>query len=90
MDFIDCIRHRYAANRRIWNIAIVFLLSAIITNHPWLLNWLPESTRADVFSVADQVMRYAIGIVLFFVKDLGVSGNGTAQKPYRKAGKEQA
>lgn len=87
IDFIDRIKTGYSVNKRIWNMALVFLVSTLVLNYPWLLNWLPESARADVFLAADQVLKYGILIVLMWVKDSRVTGNGTLQKPYRKAGK---
>lgn len=87
MNILDQIRQAYSVNKRIWNMALVFLLSTLVLNFPRLLGWIPESVRGDVFVVADQVLRYGVFVVLMWVKDSRVSGNGTIQKPYKLAGK---
>lgn len=87
MNFIDRIKTGYRINQRIWNVVVVFLVAALVLNHPWLLDWLPKSAREDVFLAADQVLKYGVVLVLLWVKDSRVSGNGTAEKPYRVSGK---
>ena len=87
MNFIDRIKTAYRINTRIWNAVIVFFFSAIFLNFPWLLAWLPKSAQEDIFLVADQALKYGVLFVLLWVKDSRVSGNGTAEKPYRMSGK---
>lgn len=85
MDILHRIRSAYAINRRIWNMALVFLVSSLILNYPWMINWLPESMRGDVYVAADQVLRYGVFLVLMWVKDSRTTGNGTPEAPYKLA-----
>ena len=81
---IASLRAAYSARRRIWNLAIAWLASVTVLRFPQLVAFIPEEQRADIFTTADFVQRYGIGLLLFWVKDATVSGNGSDAKPATK------
>lgn len=81
---LQSLREAYAARRRIWNLAALWLSSVTLLRFPDLLAWLPEDQRQDIFTVADLIRSYGIGIVLFWAKDATVTGNGSDARPVAK------
>ena len=81
---LTALREAYAARRRIWNIATAWLASVTLLRFPDLIAWIPEEQRADIFTTADFIQRYAVGIALLWAKDATVSGNGSDAKPVAK------
>jgi len=82
--FIRNLRVAYAGRRRIWNLAAVWLTSVSLLRFPDIIAWLPDEQRADIFATADFIQRYGVGILLFWVKDATVSGNGSDARPTLK------
>ena len=76
------------ANSKMRSLAIAFILSALLYNFPWLLNWLPGKTKEDVLTAADYTLRYGVGLGLLWAKQSNVSGNGTESSPFRKPNSE--
>ncbi len=87
MNLLHSIASNYRLNRRLWNTGFAYLASCLLLRFPWLIGWMPPDHQAQVFSLADTIRQAAFFVILFFVKDKTVSGNGTAEKPYRIAGK---
>jgi hypothetical protein len=85
MNLIITILDRYRANKRIWNMAFLFILASAILRWPVLISWIAQdSVKADIFNFCDLLTRQAWAFVLFFVKDAATSGNGTLANPYVK------
>jgi hypothetical protein len=73
------------ANTKLRSLAIAFILAAIVFNFPWLLDWLPASTKGDILTAADYVLRYGAGLAIWWAKQANVSGTGAADNPQTKA-----
>lgn len=85
MKLLKKITASYALNRRMYNLAIAYVLSALVLRFPWLVAWMPADDQAKVFSLADAVRQAAFMVLFFFVKDKSLSGNGSPEKPYKLA-----
>lgn len=79
------IAEAYRINARMYNLALAYIASALILRFPWLVTgWVPESQQGIVFSLADNTATFILGVLIFWVKDKTVSGNGSADKPFEK------
>lgn len=75
----------YRANQRICQIGIAFVLSALVHNFPWLIDWLPEDARKAIQTTVSIVINGGVGLLAFFLtKQFNTSGNGSEAKPFVK------
>jgi len=81
-------RIRYAANKRVWQIALCCLVSSIVLRWPFLVEWVPKESRDKIMELAYLITNNAFYAVLFFVKGIGTSGDGSAENPYYVNNKE--
>lgn len=84
MKALNRITAAYALNKRMYSLAIAYVVSALILRFPELASWLPDSQRTKVFEFCDWVTTFATGLALWWAKDKLMSGNGSAENPYER------
>jgi hypothetical protein len=75
----------YRLNARMYNLALAYVASALVLRFPWLLGWMPVEQQGMAFGLADTITKFAIGLAIWWAKDKLLSGNGSTEKPFKKA-----
>lgn len=76
----------YRLNARMYNLALTYFGASLIIRFPWLItSWVPVNQQSTVFSLADSVTTFILVLLVLWVKDKTVSGNGSEKKPFEKS-----
>lgn len=71
-------------NSKIRTLGLFILGSVFVLRFPVLIHGLPEALQKLICDAATDIVTFGIPLLVFFVKQTNVTGNGTPDAPYQK------
>jgi hypothetical protein len=71
-------------NSKIRTLGLFILGSVIVLRFPGLIHGLPDALQKLICDAGTDIVTFGVPLIVFFVKQSNVTGNGTPDAPYQK------